>query len=118
MYSSPPVHGILLVSGILSDPNMKALWVEEVKVMANRIQSLRTTLRKSLEQLSSSLNWEHITNQVGMFCFSGLTPEQVDRLQRGFHIYMTLDGRMSMAGVTTGNVSYLANAIHEVTKFG
>ncbi|XP_034913602.1 aspartate aminotransferase, mitochondrial isoform X3 [Populus alba] len=94
MYSSPPVHGILLVSGILSDPNMKALWVQEVKVMANRIQNLRTTLRKSLEQLSSSLNWEHITNQVGMFCFSGLTPEQVDRLQRGFHIYMTLDGRM------------------------
>ncbi|KAJ6699388.1 ASPARTATE AMINOTRANSFERASE [Salix purpurea] len=118
MYSSPPIHGILLVSGILSDPNMKALWVKEVKAMANRIQSLRTTLRKSLEQLSSPLNWEHITNQVGMFCFSGLTPEQVDRLLREFHIYMTLDGRMSMAGVTTGNVSYLANAIHEVTKFG
>jgi hypothetical protein len=35
MYSSPPVHGILLVSGILSDPSMKALWVEEVKVNTN-----------------------------------------------------------------------------------
>ncbi|KAJ4829528.1 L-asparaginase 1 [Turnera subulata] len=118
MYSSPPVHGILLVSTILSDPNMKALWTKEVKAMANRIRTIRTTLKGSLEQLGSSLNWEHITNQAGMFCLSGLTPEQVDRLAREFHVYMTLDGRISMAGVTTGNVSYLADAVHEVTKFG
>ncbi|KAJ6865522.1 hypothetical protein NC651_035931 [Populus alba x Populus x berolinensis] len=50
------------------------------KIMANRIQSLRTTLLESLEQLGSSLSWEHVTNQVGMFCLSCLTPEEVDRL--------------------------------------
>ncbi|KAF2305243.1 hypothetical protein GH714_003293 [Hevea brasiliensis] len=86
--------------------------------MANCIQTMRTNLQESLWQLGSSLNWQHITNQVGMFCFSGLTPKQVDWLAREFHIYMTHDGRMSMAGVTTGNVNYLANAIHEVTKYG
>ncbi|TXG58938.1 hypothetical protein EZV62_016767 [Acer yangbiense] len=116
MYSSPPVHGVLLVSTILSDPYLKSLWIEEVKTMANRIRGMRTTLQDSLERLDSPLNWEHITNQVGMFCFSGLTPDQVDRLAREFHIYMTHDGRISMAGVTTGNVSYLANAIHETTR--
>jgi aspartate aminotransferase len=45
-----------------------------------------------------------------------MTPEQVDRLTNEYHIYMTRNGRISMAGVTTGNVAYLANAIHEVTK--
>lgn len=118
MYGSPPVNGVLLVSTILSDPDIKALWVKEVKVMANHIQGMRTTLRECLEKLGSPLNWEHITDQVGMFCFSGLSPKQVDRLMREFHIYMTFDGRVSMAGVTTSNVSYLANAIHEVTRSG
>ncbi|TXG58942.1 hypothetical protein EZV62_016771 [Acer yangbiense] len=116
VYSSPPVHGVLLVSTILSDPYLKSLWIEEVKTMADRIRGMRTTLQDSLERLDSPLNWEHITNQVGMFCFSGLTPDQVDRLAREFHIYMTRDGQISMAGVTTGNVSYLANAIHETTR--
>lgn len=54
--------------------------------------------------------------QIGMFCFSGLTPEQVDKLTKDFHIYMTRNGRISMAGVTSANVEYLANAIHQVTK--
>ncbi|KAL2337614.1 hypothetical protein Fmac_012060 [Flemingia macrophylla] len=54
--------------------------------------------------------------QVGMFCFSGLTPDQVKQLEKRFHIYMTPDGRISMAGVTTSNVDYLANALHQVTR--
>ncbi|OMO67761.1 Aspartate/other aminotransferase [Corchorus olitorius] len=115
MYGSPPIHGILLVSKILSDPDIKATWLKEVKVMATRVQRMRAALRDSLEKLGSSLDWQHITNQVGMFCFSGLTPDEVDRLAKEFHIYMTYDGRISMAGVTTKNVDYLANAIHEVT---
>ncbi|GLU17874.1 hypothetical protein SLE2022_342240 [Rubroshorea leprosula] len=118
MYGSPPLHGMLLVSTILGDPEIKRLWVKEMKVMANRVQRMRATLRQVLEKLGSPLNWEHITNQVGMFCFSGLSPDQVAQLARDFHIYMILDGRMSMAGVTTGNVNYLANAIHEVTRNG
>lgn len=117
MYGSPPVHGLLLVSTILSDSDIKSLWLREMKAMANRIKSNRSALRDSLENLGSPLNWEHITNQVGMFCFSGLTPDQVNQLARKFHIYMTQDGRISMAGVTFGNVSYLANAINQVTNY-
>ncbi|KAK4755449.1 hypothetical protein SAY87_009206 [Trapa incisa] len=116
MYGSPPVHGVLLVSTILGDQTIKALWTKELKIMADRIHGMRTILRESLEKLASPLNWEHITSQVGMFCYSGLKAEQIDRLARDFHVYMTSDGRISMAGVTTSNVDYLATAIHEVTK--
>ncbi|XP_043725367.1 aspartate aminotransferase, mitochondrial-like isoform X2 [Telopea speciosissima] len=116
MYSNPPVHGALLVSTILGDPSLKSLWVKEV--MSDRIMKMRAALRDNLEKLGSARTWEHITNQVGMFWYSGLNPEQVDRLRNEFHIYMTHDGRISMAGVTTGNVDYLTNAIHEVTKSG
>ncbi|KAF4399940.1 hypothetical protein G4B88_021154 [Cannabis sativa] len=123
MYSNPPVHGALVVSIILDDPDLKKLWLKEVKSvvrensgMADRIIGMRTALRENLEKLGSPLSWEHITNQIGMFCYSGMTPEQVDRLTNEYHIYMTRNGRISMAGVTTGNVGYLANAIHEVTK--
>lgn len=118
MYSNPPVHGALIVSTVLGDADLKNLWLKEVKDMADRIIGMRVSLREKLEQLGSSLSWEHITNQIGMFCYSGLTPEQVDRLTNEFHIYMTRNGRISMAGITTGNVGYLANAIHEVTKSG
>ncbi|CAL9184739.1 unnamed protein product [Musa hybrid cultivar] len=113
MYSNPPVHGALVVSIILGDPELKSLWLKEVKGMADRIIGMRKALRENLEKLGSPLSWEHITNQIGMFCYSGMTPEQVDRLTDEFHIYMTRNGRISMAGVTTGNVGYLANAIHE-----
>ncbi|KAJ4979644.1 hypothetical protein NE237_010424 [Protea cynaroides] len=118
MYGNPPAHGALLVSTILGDPGLKSLWVKEAKVMSDRIMKMRAALRDNLERLGSAFNWEHITNQVGMFCYSGLNPEQIDRLGNEFHIYMPNDGRISMAGVTTGNVDYLANAIHEVTKSG
>ncbi|XP_073149761.1 aspartate aminotransferase, mitochondrial [Henckelia pumila] len=118
MYSNPPVHGALIVSTILGDPDLKKLWLKEVKGMADRIIGMRTALRENLENLGSPLPWEHITKQIGMFCYSGMTPEQVDRLTNEFHIYLTRNGRISMAGVTTGNVGYLANAIHEVTKSG
>ncbi|KAJ7981590.1 Aspartate aminotransferase [Quillaja saponaria] len=116
MYSNPPVHGALVVQTVLDDPELKKLWLKEVKVMADRIIGMRSSLRENLEKLGSPLSWEHITKQIGMFCFSGMTPEQVDRLTNEFHIYMTRNGRISMAGLNTSNVGYVANAIHEVTK--
>ncbi|KAG5020755.1 hypothetical protein JHK87_016610 [Glycine soja] len=116
MYSNPPLHGALIVSTVLGDPDLKKLWLKEVKVMADRIIGMRTTLRENLEKKGSTLPWQHITNQIGMFCYSGLTPEQVDRMTNEFHIYMTRNGRISMAGLNTGNVGYVADAIHEVTK--
>ena len=45
--------------------------------MADRIITMRELLRKNLEGLGSPLPWKHITEQIGMFCFSGISPEQV-----------------------------------------
>lgn len=84
--------------------------------MANRIISMREKLVEYLKEIGSKKDWSHITKQIGMFCYSGMTPEQVDRLANEFHIYMTRNGRISIAGVTSHNVKYLAQCIHEVTK--
>lgn len=116
MYSNPPIHGARIVSTILSTPELKAEWLRDVKGMADRIISVRSTLRKNLEDLGSKRNWQHITDQIGMFCFTGMNAEQSTRLSNDFSIYLTKDGRISMAGVTSKNVEYLAHGIHEVTK--
>ncbi|XP_044767235.1 aspartate aminotransferase, mitochondrial isoform X2 [Neomonachus schauinslandi] len=116
MYSNPPVNGARIASTILTSPDLRKQWLQEVKGMADRIISMRTQLVSNLKKEGSSHNWQHITDQIGMFCFTGLTPEQVERLTKEFSIYMTKDGRISVAGVTSGNVGYLAHAIHQVTK--
>lgn len=116
MYSNPPIVGVRLVEEILKDEKLEMMWREEMKGMAERIQGMRRMLREGLEGAGSGLDWGHVEKQNGMFCYSGLTAGQVDRLRREFSVYLTANGRISMAGVTTGNVGYLADAMHEVTK--
>jgi len=116
MYSNPPIYGARVVSTILGDPQLKELWRKEVKVMADRIISMREKLVAHLKQLGSKRDWSHITKQIGMFCFTGLTPEQVDQLTQEHHIYLTRNGRISIAGMSSNNVEYLAKGIHAVTK--
>uniref|UniRef100_A0AAA9TG41 Aspartate aminotransferase n=2 Tax=Bos TaxID=9903 RepID=A0AAA9TG41_BOVIN len=116
MYSNPPINGARIASTILTSPDLRKQWLHEVKGMADRIISMRTQLVSNLKKEGSSHNWQHIIDQIGMFCYTGLKPEQVERLTKEFSIYMTKDGRISVAGVTSGNVAYLAHAIHQVTK--
>lgn len=116
MYSNPPIHGARLVSEILSDAPLRKEWLADVKLMADRIISVRSTLQSNLKNLGSSRNWQHITDQIGMFCFTGMDQKQCERLSKEFSVYLTKDGRISMAGVTSKNVDYLAQAIHAVTK--
>eukprot|EP00475_Leptophrys_vorax_P010353 TRINITY_DN16964_c0_g1_i1.p1 TRINITY_DN16964_c0_g1~~TRINITY_DN16964_c0_g1_i1.p1 ORF type:complete len:151 (-),score=2.69 TRINITY_DN16964_c0_g1_i1:118-570(-) len=115
MYSNPPLHGALLATAIMSDQQLTAMWQEELKGIANRIMRMRQELRSKLEALGSPHDWSHITNQIGMFCFSGLTTSQCDKLISDFHVYLTRNGRLSIAGVTPSNVEYLAQSIHDVT---
>jgi aspartate aminotransferase len=116
MYSNPPLHGALIVRTILTQPDLKQVWLADVKGMADRIISMRTSLVENLKKEGSKHNWQHISDQIGMFCFTGLEPKQVERLTKDFSIYLTKDGRISVAGITSGNVQYLANAIHQVTS--
>ncbi|TRY54573.1 hypothetical protein DNTS_001574 [Danionella cerebrum] len=116
IYSNPPMNGARIASTILNTPELRSTWLEEVKGMADRIIKMREMLVTNLKNEGSTHNWQHVTDQIGMFCFTGLKPEQVERLTKEFSVYMTKDGRISVAGVTSGNVGYLAHAIHQVTK--
>lgn len=82
LYSNPPVHGARIASEILNDPALNKQWLGEVKGMADRIITMRALLKKELENLGSKHDWSHITSQIGMFAYTGLTPEQMDKLAK------------------------------------
>ena len=116
MYSNPPVFGAKIVQTILDDAALNAEWQREVKHMADRIIGMRTALTAGLKAAGSKRDWSHISKQIGMFCYTGLTPEQVDKLVSQHSIYLTRNGRISVAGITPSNVEYLSKAMHEVSK--
>jgi aspartate aminotransferase len=116
MYSNPPVHGARIASKILSDKGLYQQWLKDVKTMADRIIGMRTQLKDLLAKEGSQRNWNHIVDQIGMFCFTGISPEQVERLTKDYSVYLTKDGRISVAGISSNNVEYLAHALHQVTK--
>jgi aspartate aminotransferase len=116
MYSSPPIHGARIAAELLSNQQLRSQWLVEVKGMADRIIDMRSQLKARLAKEGSTRNWAHITDQIGMFCFTGMTPEQVDKLAKEHSIYLTRDGRVAIVGITSKNVDYLAKAIHTVTK--
>jgi aspartate aminotransferase len=116
LYSSPPLHPAQLVATILGRPDLKAEWLTEVKRMADRIIAMRQRLYDTLVELQTPGNWDHIKTQIGMFSFTGLTPEQVDDLAKYAHIYMTRDGRISMAGLNEHNVRYFAESMSKAIK--
>jgi len=115
LYSNPPVHGARVASTILNDPALNKQWLGEVKEMADRIIKMRALLKGNLEKLGSKRKWDHITSQIGMFAYTGLTPEQMTELAEKHSVYATKDGRISVAGITSENVGRLAEAIYKIT---
>ena len=77
---------------------------------------MRQALRQELEDLGSKHDWSHITSQIGMFAFTGLNEAQVNQLREKLLIYMTMNGRISIAGLNTGNIKRIAQAFHEVSR--
>jgi aspartate aminotransferase len=114
MISNPPIHGARIASEILSNPTLYKQWLGEVKGMADRIITMRALLKDNLEKLGSKHDWSHITSQIGMFAYTGMTPEEMDRLAKEYSVYATKDGRISVAGITSANVGRLAEAIFKV----
>ncbi|KAK0208297.1 glutamic oxaloacetic transaminase AAT1 [Desarmillaria ectypa] len=117
MYSNPPMHGALIANGILSDPALYSEWEAEVKGMADRIISMREKLYDMLSKdLKTPGEWSHIKSQIGMFSFTGLTQPQTKALAEKAHVYMTADGRISMAGLNNGNIEYFAESVDAAVK--
>merc|ERR1711970_1439140 len=113
MYSNPPAHGCRIVDTVLKDPAMYQDWRDCIKTMADRIINMRKGLRERLEKLGTPGKWNHITDQIGMFSYTGLSPAQSEFLVQEKHIYLLKSGRISMCGVTPGNIDYVAASIHE-----
>lgn len=114
IYSSPPTHGSKIVEIIMNDESLFDEWVSEVYEMRDRIQSMRQKLQDVLSKKLPNQDFSYFTKQQGMFSFTGLTPEQVARLQSEFAIYMVDNGRMCVAGLNNNNVDYVADAIAQV----
>ncbi|KAJ2905460.1 aminotransferase class I and II [Zalerion maritima] len=112
--SNPPIYGARVASTVLNDVALFSEWTENLKTMSGRIIAMRKDLREKLEALGTPGTWNHITDQIGMFSYTGLSEEQVLKLRSDAHIYMTKNGRISMAGLNTKNVNYVAKAFDKV----
>lgn len=113
-YSNPPAHGARIVERVLNDPAKFAQWEEELAVMRNRIRKMRHALADEMARIGAKRDFSFITRQNGMFSFTGLSPEQIDRLAADYGIYAVRNGRICICGLNTGNVEYVAKAIAEV----
>lgn len=92
-------------------------WKETIAGIAQRLKQMRSYLREELERYGAPGTWSHITNQVGIFCLTGLTEVQVEHLKKQHHIYMLTNGRLNVSGLNPHNVEYVAKAIYETLEF-
>ena len=115
-YSTPPTHGGAVVTTVLTTPELRASWIEELTEMRERIRQMRSALVESLQAHGANRDFAFVSRQNGMFSYSGLTPEQVDRLRDEFHIYAVSTGRICVAALNTRNVGYVAKAITTVLQ--
>ncbi|MEL4483792.1 amino acid aminotransferase [Shewanella algae] len=113
-YSNPPAHGAMIVSTILNDGELNALWQQELTEMRQRIASMRTLFVESLKAEGVDRDFSFISRQNGMFSFSGLNKEQVARLKDEFGVYIVGSGRISVAGMTKTNMPVICKAIAKV----
>ncbi|KAF9246207.1 aspartate amino-transferase [Melanogaster broomeanus] len=115
--SNPPSHGARLMSLILNSSELFEDWNNDIKTMAHRIIAMRKELYRLLtEELKTPGSWEHITRQIGMFSFTGINTDQSQALVEKAHIYLTANGRISMAGLNTHNIEYFAKNLDKAVR--
>ena len=114
IYSSPPAHGGKIVTTILGDATLKALWIEELAEMRSRIKAMRQAFVQGMTDRQQAVDFDFINHQKGMFSFSGLTQEQVLKLRADNHIYIVGSGRINVAGITPANIDPLCDAVTKV----
>ncbi len=113
-YSNPPTHGAAVVATVLDTPELRALWEQELGEMRTRIRAMRQRLVDGLKAAGVAQDMSFITQQMGMFSYSGLSKEQMVRLRQEFGVYGTDTGRMCVAALNAYNVDYVCQAIAAV----
>ena len=115
-YSSPPIHGGRIAARILTNPENRKQWFVELKSVTDRMNNMRKQLKEAIIRNGTKGNWDHITNQIGMFSYTGLTLKQCKAMTEKHHVYMTTNGRIALTGLTSKNVEHVAKAIKDVTE--
>jgi aromatic-amino-acid transaminase len=112
-YSNPPIHGGKVVATVLSTPELRQLWDDELAQMRVRIKQMRDTLVQKLKEKAPGRDFDFVRQQVGMFSYSGLTKEQVGQL-REQSIYAVDTGRICVAALNSKNIDRVVDAIAKV----
>jgi len=115
-YSNPPTHGGQVVATVLNTPELRALWEQELAGMRTRIKQMRSLMVDKLKAAGVKQDMSFITQQVGMFSYSGLTKDQMVRLRNEFGVYGTDTGRMCVAALNSKNIDYVCECIAKVIQ--
>jgi aspartate aminotransferase len=111
IYSMPPDHGAAIAACIFADQALRQSWIEELAGMRKRIVDMRSLLASELRARTADGTFDFLARQRGMFSLLGVSGAAVEALRTRHHIYMLGDSRMNLAGITPGNVAYVAEAI-------
>ena len=114
LYSLPPDHGGATVTMILNDTDLRNDWLTELTGMRQRMKEMRTLIVAGLGKTAPDRDFSHIERANGMFCYLGVSPQQVARLKQDYGIYLVDSGRINVCGITSDNVDYLAESIAAV----
>ncbi len=115
-YSNPPTHGGAIVAAVLSNPELRKVWEEELAGMRARIRAMRTGLVEKLRDRGVAQDFSFVAKQRGMFSYTGLSVAQVERLKNDFGIYAVSTGRICLAALNSKNIDYVADAIAATLK--
>lgn len=115
-FSNPPKHGSMIISKILNDPILKQDWIDELKSYQKRISNIRSSFFEKLAAAGLSESFKHLKLTQGMFCFTGLSPSDVKKIQDERAIFMTGQGRINITGLNKVNLDIVVDAIASVKK--
>ena len=113
-YSNPPTHGGAVVAAVLGNAELRALWEKELGDMRVRIKAMRQKLVDGLKAAGVQQDMSFMTQQIGMFSYSGLSKDQMVRLRNEFGVYGTDTGRICVAALNSKNIDYVCQAIAKV----
>jgi len=115
-YSNPPTHGCAIVAAVLSNAELRRMWEDELAGMRDRIRIMRTSLVEKLKACGVAQDFSFVSRQRGMFSYTGLSADQVERLRNEYGIYAVNTGRICLAALNSRNIDYVANAIAAILK--
>lgn len=113
LWAQPSVMGAQIVATILSNPAHFVEWQEEIKHIVERCMLIRQVLRERLRHLGSPGFWDHLTQQRGLFCCTGLTGPQLEFLWNSKHVYLLPNGCLNVSAINGRNLEYVAESIHQ-----